>query len=62
VQTSEGYIKSPPTVGRIWERCAQTLGAPELVTIPNTPARVAKNGNTKSDRIRVAAGDEERRA
>src|SRR5207342_2114143 len=31
-KTSDGYINIATTGGRIWERCAQAIGAPELVT------------------------------
>ncbi len=30
-ETSDGYINIATTGGKIWERCAQALGAPELV-------------------------------
>lgn len=31
-RTSDGYINIATTGGKIWERCAQAIGAPELVT------------------------------
>ena len=31
-KTSDGYINIATTGGRIWERCAQAIGAPELVS------------------------------
>src|SRR6516225_2853149 len=34
-KTSDGYINIATTGGRIWERCAQTLGAPEWITNPD---------------------------
>ena len=34
-RTSDGYINIATTGGRIWERCAQTLGAPEWITNPD---------------------------
>ena len=34
-KTSDGYINIATTGGRIWERCAQAIGAPELVTNPD---------------------------
>ena len=40
--TSDGYINIATTGGRIWERYAQALGAPELVSNPDyatAPAR-----------------------
>jgi len=33
-KTSDGYINIATTGGRIWERCAQAISAPELVTNP----------------------------
>ena len=42
-KTSDGYINIATTGGRIWERFAQTVGAPELVTNPDyatAPARL----------------------
>ena len=38
-KTSDGYINIATTGGRIWERCAQAIGAPECATVPNTPPR-----------------------
>lgn len=34
-KTSDGYINIATTGGKIWERCAQAIGAPELVTHPD---------------------------
>lgn len=34
-KTSDGYINIATTGGRIWERCAEALGAPELVSHPD---------------------------
>ena len=34
-KTSDGYINIASAGGRIWERCAQTLGAPEWITDPD---------------------------
>ena len=34
-KTSDGYINIATTGGRIWERCAQAIGAPELVANPD---------------------------
>jgi crotonobetainyl-CoA:carnitine CoA-transferase CaiB-like acyl-CoA transferase len=42
IKTSDGYINIATTGGRIWERCAQAIGAPELVSNPDyatAPAR-----------------------
>lgn len=41
-KTSDGFINIATTGGRIWERCAQALGAPELISNPDyatAPAR-----------------------
>jgi formyl-CoA transferase len=41
-RTSDGYINIATTGGKIWERCAEALGAPELIRNPdyaNAPAR-----------------------
>jgi crotonobetainyl-CoA:carnitine CoA-transferase CaiB-like acyl-CoA transferase len=46
-KTSDGYINIATTGGRIWERCAEAIGAPELVSHPDyatAPAR-SKNRN-----------------
>ena len=34
-KTTDGYINIATTGGKIWERCAQAIGAPELVANPN---------------------------
>jgi crotonobetainyl-CoA:carnitine CoA-transferase CaiB-like acyl-CoA transferase len=34
-KTSDGYINIATTGGRIWERCTQAIGAPELVKNPD---------------------------
>jgi crotonobetainyl-CoA:carnitine CoA-transferase CaiB-like acyl-CoA transferase len=38
-KTSDGYINIATTGGRIWERCAQAIGAPNSSPIPTTPPR-----------------------
>ena len=41
-KTSDGYINIATTGGKIWERCAQAIGAPELLERPEyktSPAR-----------------------
>ena len=43
-KTSDGYINIATTGGKIWERCAQAIGAPELLANPDYatgPARSA---------------------
>src|SRR4029078_7469928 len=44
-KTSDGYINIATTGGRIWERCAQAIGAPELVTNPNYATAPARSKN-----------------
>ncbi len=42
-KTSDGYINIATTGGRIWQRCAQAIGAPELLDDPDyatAPARL----------------------
>ncbi|WP_295854783.1 CoA transferase [Tardiphaga sp.] len=54
-KTSDGYINIATTGGKIWERCAQAIGAPELLTNPDYatgPAR-SKNRNTLNAAINV---------
>ncbi|MGM4921462.1 CaiB/BaiF CoA transferase family protein [Tardiphaga sp. 804_B3_N1_9] len=52
-KTSDGYINIATTGGKIWERCAQAIGAPELITHPDYatgPAR-SKNRDALNDAI-----------
>jgi formyl-CoA transferase len=44
-KTSDGYINIATTGGRIWERCAQAIGAPELVTNPEYATAPARSKN-----------------
>ncbi len=44
-KTSDGYINIATTGGRIWERCAQAIGAPELVTDPDYATAPARSQN-----------------
>jgi len=44
-KTSDGYINIATTGGRIWQRCAQALGAPELVTDPDYATAPARSRN-----------------
>src|SRR6266481_4399860 len=44
-KTSDGYINIATTGGRIWERCAQAIGAPELVTNPDYATAPARSKN-----------------
>jgi crotonobetainyl-CoA:carnitine CoA-transferase CaiB-like acyl-CoA transferase len=52
-KTSDGFINIATTGGRIWERCAQAIGATELATNPDyasAPAR-SKNRNALNAEI-----------
>ena len=44
-KTSDGYINIATTGGRIWERCAQAIGAPEMVTNPDYATAPARSKN-----------------
>src|SRR5882757_937026 len=44
-KTSDGYINIATTGGRIWERCAQAIGAPEFVTDPEYATAPARSRN-----------------
>src|SRR6267378_5036455 len=44
-KTTDGYINIAAAGGRIWERCAQAIGAPELVTNPEYATAPARSRN-----------------
>lgn len=44
-KTSNGYINIATTGGRIWERCAQAIGAPELYSHPDYLTAPARSKN-----------------
>jgi crotonobetainyl-CoA:carnitine CoA-transferase CaiB-like acyl-CoA transferase len=44
-KTYDGYINIASAGGRIWERCAQTLGAPEWITDPDYATAPARSKN-----------------
>ena len=44
-KTTDGYINIATTGGRIWERCAQAIGAPELLTNPDYATAPARSKN-----------------
>lgn len=44
-KTSDGYINIATTGGRIWERCAQAIGAPELFDHPDYATAPARSRN-----------------
>jgi crotonobetainyl-CoA:carnitine CoA-transferase CaiB-like acyl-CoA transferase len=50
-KTSDGYINT--TRGRIWERCAQAIGAPELVTDPDYATAPARSKNRDALNARI---------
>src|SRR6266403_1431107 len=53
-QTSDGYINIATTGGRIWERCAQAIGAPELLTNPDYATAPSRSKNR--DALNAAIG------
>jgi formyl-CoA transferase len=44
-RTSDGFINIATTGGKIWERCAQTIGAPEFITDPAYATAPARSKN-----------------
>jgi formyl-CoA transferase len=44
-KTSDGFINIATTGGKIWERCAQTIGAQELITDPAYATAPARSKN-----------------
>eukprot|EP01035_Chromulina_nebulosa_P029842 gene29842-39593_t len=44
-KTSDGFINIATTGGKIWERCAQSIGAPELITDPDYATAPARSKN-----------------
>src|ERR1700722_511231 len=44
-KTSDGYINIATTGGRIWERCAEAIGAPDLPTRPEYATAPARSKN-----------------
>ena len=47
-KTSDGYINIATTGGRIWERFAQTVGAPEFLTNPDYATAPGRSNNRKA--------------
>src|SRR5690349_13911587 len=47
-KTSDGYINIATTGGRIWERFAQTVGAPEFLTNPDYATAPDRSKNRKA--------------
>src|SRR5690348_7034285 len=44
-RTSDGYINIATAGGRVWERCAQAIGAPELIDHPDYATAPARSKN-----------------
>ena len=59
-KTSDGYINIATTGGRIWERCAQAIGAPELVTNPDYATGPARSKNRDALNAAISARTEGR--
>ena len=47
-KTSDGYINIATTGGRIWERFAQAIGAPDLPTRPEYATAPARSKNREA--------------
>jgi crotonobetainyl-CoA:carnitine CoA-transferase CaiB-like acyl-CoA transferase len=47
-KTSDGYINIATTGGWIWERCAQAIGAPELLTNRDYATAPARSKNREA--------------
>src|SRR6202789_577165 len=54
-KTSDGYINIATTGGRIWERCAQAVGAPELVADPDYATAPARSKNRDALNAKISA-------
>ncbi|QDM23032.1 CoA transferase [Tardiphaga sp. vice154] len=59
-KTSDGYINIATTGGKIWERCAQAIGAPELVTNPDYATGPARSKNRDALNAAISARTEKR--
>jgi crotonobetainyl-CoA:carnitine CoA-transferase CaiB-like acyl-CoA transferase len=53
-KTSDGYINIATTGGKIWERCAEAIGAPELVTNPDYATSPARSKNRDALNAEIA--------
>jgi crotonobetainyl-CoA:carnitine CoA-transferase CaiB-like acyl-CoA transferase len=47
-KTSDGYINIATTGGKIWERCAHAIGAPDLISNPDYATGPARSKNRDS--------------
>lgn len=54
-KTSDGYINIATTGGKIWERCAQAIGAPELITHPDYATGPARSKNRDALNAAISA-------
>ena len=52
-ETSDGFINIATTGGRIWERCAQAIGAPELLSNSDYATAPARSKNRDALNARV---------
>src|SRR6195256_4657976 len=59
-KTSDGYINIATTGGRIWERFAQALGAPEFVTNPEYATAPARSKNRDALNAAISAFTEKK--
>jgi formyl-CoA transferase len=59
-KTSDGYINIATTGGKIWERCAQAIGAPELVTDPDYTTAPLRSKNRDALNAAISARTEKR--
>ena len=59
-KTSDGFINIATTGGKIWERCAQTIGAPELITDPDYATAPARSKNRDALNAAIGARTEQR--
>jgi formyl-CoA transferase len=59
-KTSDGYINIATTGGKIWERCAQAIGAPEMITHPDYATGPARSKNRDALNAAISACTEKR--
>jgi formyl-CoA transferase len=54
-KTSDGYINIATTGGRIWERCAEAIGAPDLPKRPEYATAPARSKNRDALNAEISA-------
>ncbi|MBN9040873.1 MAG: formyl-CoA transferase [Rhizobiales bacterium 62-47] len=59
-KTSDGFINIATTGGKIWERCAQTIGAPELIDDPDYATAPARSKNRDALNAEINARTQQR--